>query len=296
MIDDNEEQTMNEDDVEVNVAEDEQDQKTTDQEQSPSDEQPIEVAETNEEEEEKPRPSKFQKRIDDLTRKQKEAERQRDEYYRVANQVLEENKTLRNKATQFGKFGSEEFSQRVDSQIAKAKADYKTAYEGGDADAIIEAQQRLIDATTAKQKVGQVKQATEQVAQQQQINLVPPPNSKAVDWASKNSWFNKDMVMTNAAYTVHDELMKQGVQADTDEYYNALDARLKNEFPHKFSSAPTEKPREKPPVTNVVTPAGNNVSNRSRKVRLSPSQVAVANRLGVPLEDYAKEFVALNKG
>ena len=285
------------DEVEVDVEEDKTEE-TTDKAQDSTDEVVEEVEATDEGSEKKPpRQTKFQKRIDELTKRQKEAERQRDEYYRVAQQVLDENKNLRQKASNFGQFGQQEFAQRVEAQVAKAKADYKQAYEEGNADGIIESQQRLMEATNAKQKVGQVKNAVTQVANQQpQVNLVPPPNSKAVEWASRNKWFNQDMIMTNAAYTIHDELFKRGVQPDTDEYYAQIDSRMKAEFPHKFSEAQAEKHRNQSVSNTVVTPAGNNLPNRSRKVRLTPSQVAVANRLGVSLEDYAKEYVALNKG
>jgi len=242
-----------------------------------------------------PSKTKYQRRIDDLIAKQREAERQRDEYYQVASKVLGENKELRKKAGDFGKFGSAEFENRINSDSESAKIAYKKAYEEGDADKILEAQQKMIQAETARNQIGQIKRAANQVAVEQDYNLAPPPNNKAVEWAGRNSWFNKDTIMTNAAYTIHDELVKSGVQADTDEYYSQLDNRLKSEFPHKFSDAQAEKPRESTVVQQpVVTPAGGKVSNKSRKVRLSPSQVAVAQRLGVSLEDYAKEFVALN--
>ena len=127
--------------------------------------------------------------------------------------------------------------------------------------------------------------------------LNAPPNTKAVEWASRNPWFNRDMVMTNVAYTIHDDIVRGGVQVDSDEYYDTLDSRLRRELPHKFSEEETDKPKETQKRVSqqpMVTPAGNQVANKSRKVRLTPSQVAVANRLGVSLEDYAKEFVALN--
>ena len=237
-------------------------------------------------------------RIDDLVARQREAERQRDEYFSVAQKVLDENKSLRQRAGDFGKFGSQEFENRVNAQSEAAKVAYRKAYEEGDADKIIEAQQQMIQAESARNNVGSMRRAAENIAQPSDFNLTPPPNNKAMEWANRNSWFNKDMVMTNAAYTIHDELLKSGVQADTDDYYNNLDQRLRTEFPHKFQSegdrANTPKETTKTVAKTVVTPAGNNVSNKSRKVRLTPSQVAVANRLGVPLEDYAKEFVSLN--
>lgn len=287
---------VKEEEIEVDLTEESeaddapvQENKAEDTEVEQLEETPVEA----EGEEKKPRSTKFQKRIDDLTHKQREAERQRDEYYNVANKVMEENKRLREQASQFGQLGSTEMEGRLNSQAEAAKAAYKKAYEEGDADAIVSAQEAMIQASTGRQQAAQVKRAAESIQNQSQIDLAPPPNSKAVEWANRNSWFNKDMIMTNAAYTIHDELMRSGVKGDSPEYYSALDARMQQEFPQKFSgTVTTEQPREKN-VNSVVTPAGNQAS-KSRKVRLTPSQVAVAKRLGVPIEEYAKQFIALN--
>ena len=102
--------------------------------------------------------------------------------------------------------------------------------------------------------------------------------------------------MTNAAYTIHDELIKKGVRGDSDAYYDQLNERIQQEFPHKFPSDEivTSQKKDSTVSSPLVTPAGNQSPRKSRKVKLSPSQVAVANRLGVPLEEYAKQFVALN--
>jgi hypothetical protein len=206
---------------------------------------------------------------------------------------MEENKQLREQATQFGQLGSHEMEGRLNSQADAAKIAYKKAYEEGDADAIVAAQEAMIQASTGRQQAAQVKRAAESIQTKSQIDLTPPPNSKAVEWASRNSWFNKDTIMTAAAYTVHDELMRLGLKGDSEDYYSALDKRMQQEFPQKFSgSVTTEQPRDRN-VNMVVTPAGNQ-SSKSRKVRLTPSQVAVAKRLGVPIEEYAKQFIALN--
>tara|TARA_Y100000401_G_scaffold4905_2_gene3419 strand:+ start:174 stop:1034 length:861 start_codon:yes stop_codon:yes gene_type:complete len=247
--------------------------------------------------EEKPKKqSKFQKRIDDLTHKQREAERQRDEYYKVAQQVVEENKKLREQAQSNIKFGAEEMEGRLKSEIESANKEFKKAYEEGDADKIMEAQQKMIEASTQKTKLEQVKQYSDpsNFDESSSPTVVPPPNSKAVEWANENPWFNKDMVMTNAAYTIHDELVKSGVQGDSEDYYSKLDERIRSEFPHKFPDGKTTHQKNNVSNQTLVTPAGNQASTKSRKVRLSPSQVQVANRLGVPLEEYAKQFVALN--
>jgi hypothetical protein len=296
------------DPLEINVAEDDKQEVSqvedeTNQEifgrqaaENTETEDVSEKAETTEAEE-TPKKGKFQKRIDDLTKRQREAERQRDEYYKVANSILEENKKLRDQAQSFTKFGATEMETRIESDIKNAETAYKSAYEEGDAEKIVQAQRKMIDAATQRGKLDQVKQASDPSNYESKVpDLVPPPNSRAVEWASRNPWFNNDMVMTNAAYTVHDELMKTGVTADSEDYYAQLDLRLSKEFPHKLSEDKTSQQKDSNVSNNqtVVTPAGNQVPHRSRKVRLTPSQVAVANRLGVPLEEYAKQFVALN--
>jgi Pyruvate/2-oxoacid:ferredoxin oxidoreductase gamma subunit len=249
-----------------------------------------------EEKQEKQKPTKFQKRIDDLTFERREAERQRDEYYNVAQRAVEENKKLREQAKNFSEIGTKEMEGHINSEIESSKEAYKRAYEEGDADKIIAAQQKMIEASTRRTDLNQLKQYSDQSRFDNDYaqSVPPPPNNKAVQWAGKNTWFNKDMVMTNAAYTIHDELIKSGIQGDTDEYYQQLDARIQQEFPHKFAS---EQMTEQKPTTvakTLVTPAGNQSPKKSRKVKLSPRPVAVAKRLGVPLEEYAKQFVALN--
>ena len=255
-----------------------------------------EVSEVKEEKEEKPKANKFQKRIDDLTFERREAERQRDEYYKVAQKAMEENKRLSEKAKKFGEIGTTEMEGRINSEMDSAETLYKKAYEEGDAEKIVAAQRKMIDASSRRSELAQLKQVSDQsqVDNAFDQSVPPPPNTKAVAWAGQNSWFNKDMIMTNAAYTIHDELIRQGVKGDTDEYYEKLDSRMQQEFPHKFVSEEKTDQKPKSVTQPIVTPAGNQSPKKSRKVKLSPSQVAVAKRLGVPLEEYAKQFVALN--
>ena len=295
-----EEEKVEDDNVEVDLDSEEK------EEESKKQPEPEVVPEVEAEEapaealvEDKPkRSTKFQKRIDDLTKKQREAERQRDEYYNVAVKTMEDNKKLRDQATQFGKFGTNEMEARIKSEIDGATSAYKAAYEEGDADKIIAAQTRMIDAATQRGKLAEMKQASDQSEKQQSLDqsIPPPPNTRAVEWAEQNPWFNRDMVMTNAAYTIHDELIKKGVRGDSDAYYDQLNERIQQEFPHKFPSDEivTSQKKDSTVSSPLVTPAGNQSPRKSRKVKLSPSQVAVANRLGVPLEEYAKQFVALN--
>ena len=254
-----------------------------------------EEAPSGETAEEPKKPSKFQKRIDDLVHKQREAERQRDEYYKVAQKIMDENNSLRKAAQEFSSTSVNEMEARIESDIEKAKSDYRKAYEDGDADKIIEAQDRMIKAASQNAKLDNMRSQAAPENYQPQEPIAPPPDTKALEWASRNQWFQKDMVMTNAAYAIHDDVVRSGVQASTEEYYDLIDQRIREEFPHKFQEEvqDTPSPARKGNVAQVVTPGGNE-SGRSKKVRLSPSQVAVAKRLGVPLEEYAKQFVALD--
>lgn len=270
--------------------------KEEDEAQAVVEEKPEVEEQEQEEKAEKPKTPKFQKRIDDLTYSMREAERQRDEYYKVAQKAMEENKRLSEQAKKFGEIGTQEMEGRIKSEMDSAENLYKKAYEEGDAEKIVAAQRQMIDASSRRSELAQLKQASDQsqVDNAFDQSVPPPPNTKAVAWAGQNPWFNKDMIMTNAAYTIHDELIRQGVKGDTDEYYEKLDTRIKEEFPHKFVSEEKTDQKPKSVTQTVVTPAGNQSPKKSRKVKLTPSQVAVAKRLGVPLEEYAKQFVALN--
>ena len=284
----NEEDIKDNDELEVEVEESEEETPKAEA-QVQDDVSGQELAESDEQPK---KSSKFQKRIDDLVHKQREAERQRDEYYKVAQKVMDENNSLRKKAQEFSTSSVTEMEARIEADMEKAKADYKKAYEEGDSDRLVEAQERMFKATS---KTGELDSMKRQAAPENYKELdpiAPPPDQRAVEWASKNSWFNKDSVMTNAAYAIHDEVVKSGVEISSDAYYNAIDRRMREEFPHKFQDEAQDTPSSN--RNTIVTPGGNE-SGRSKKVRLSPSQVAVAKRLGVPLEEYAKQFVALDK-
>lgn len=276
-----------EDKIEVEVPEEEN--------QTPAAEaDDAEVEAADESSEQPKKPSKYKKRIDDLVFKQREAERQRDEYYKVATRMIEENNSLRHKAREFSASSAEEMEGRVNAELEQAKAAYRKAYEEGDADNILDAQDRMMKANAQTMRLEDVKkQADPSNFEVQQPALTPPPDMKAVEWANDNPWFQKDKVMTNAAYAIHDEIVQQGITPEHDGYYDTINRRMREEFPHKFREGQPDTSSSNSSVTQVVTPGGNE-SGRSKKVRLSPSQVAVAKRLGVPLEEYAKQFVALD--
>ena len=276
---------MSEEEKEVEVVEESVETETVETEETPE----VEA----EQKAETKKPTKYQKRIDELTHRQREAERQRDEYYNVAKKVMDENNKLRQQSKSFSSISANEMEHRINADIENAKTAYKKAYEEGDADKIVEAQEKMVKAASQTSDLNKMKDyANPKNFEQQELPVVaPPPDQRAVEWATNKTWFNQDMVMTNAAYAIHDELVKKGITAESENYYEMIDRRMREEFPNKFGDTSTPKSTEH---STVVTPGGNQ-TGKSRKVRLTPSQVAVANRLGVPLQEYAKQFAALER-
>ena len=190
-----------------------------------------------------------------------------------------------------------EFGTRVDSQIEAAKQAYQKAYDDGDAEAMFEAQKNLSKLALDQAQLEQAKRrqearAEEPVEQQAQAQQPQPqpaqPDPKAEAWAQKNEWFGADQTMTYAAFGVHRQLIEdEGFDPQSDEYYNELDNRMRKEFPHKFA-APT-KGDTGPRVASAESTASRSKSTKGRRtVKLTPSQIAIAKRLNVPLEEYAK--------
>ena len=276
---------MSEEEKEVELVEESVETETVETEETPE----VEA----EQKAETKKPTKYQKRIDELTHRQREAERQRDEYYNVAKKVMDENNKLRQQSKSFSSISATEMENRINADIENAKTAYKKAYEEGDADKIVEAQEKMVKAASQTSDLNKMKDyANPKNFEEQELPVVaPPPDQRAVEWATNNTWFNQDMVMTNAAYAIHDELVKKGITAESENYYEMIDRRMREEFPSKFGGTSTPKSTEH---STVVTPGGNQ-TGKSRKVRLTPSQVAVANRLGVPLQEYAKQFAALER-
>jgi len=239
-----------------------------------------------------------QNRIKKLTEKYRKEERDRQEAVRLAQQLMEENKQLKGRVEKLDSGYLNEYGQRLEGQIASAKAAYKAAYESGDPDAMANAQEQIstlavqkqrYEAAKAKQRSAPQRQAQPQAqapAPQQQPKQVFQPDPKAATWAEKNKWFGEDRMLTSAAFAIHATLIEdEGFDPQSDEYYNELDKRLRVEFPHKFKSPNSGK-------SQAVAPASSSASRSTksgrRTVRLSPSQIAIAKKLGVPLEEYAK--------
>jgi hypothetical protein len=238
-----------------------------------------------------------QKRIDKLTRRYREAERREQAAVDFA-------KGLQKKYTDYEKkFDTadgnylKEFDARVNAQREQVKIKLKAAIEANDPNMIMEANDELTQLAVQKEKAKlqmadremRSKQLEEQKileveeAKTRKENVViPKPSEKAKDWATKNTWFGDDKIMTQAAFSIHEELVGSGVEVESDEYYNEINKRMKGHFPHRFV---VEQEQRKP--VQVVASAGRKQEGR-RTVRLTKSQVAIAKKLGVPLEEYAK--------
>jgi hypothetical protein len=242
-----------------------------------------------------------QKRISRLTEKYRKEERDRQEAVRVAQQLLVEKQQLESRLKQLDSGYLNEYGARIEAQIDSARRAYKDAYEAGDSDKMIEAQEALSRATTDQERYNLAKHRAQQrlQAESQQQQYVEQPqyvqtqqqqqpqvDPKAKTWAEKNSWFGNDEVMTYAAFGIHRKLVEEeGFDPQSDEYYTEIDRRLRSEFPNKFKTA-------KKSGNSQVAPAGSSASRSTkqgrRTVKLSPSQIAIAKRLNVPLEEYAK--------
>ena len=240
------------------------------------------------------------KRIKKLTEKFRKEERDKEESVRMTQQLLQENNNLKGRMKQLDSGYLSQYGAKVDAQLNSARRAYKEAYESGDSDAVVNAQEALSRATIdadrynvakhrADQRVAVAPQAGEQQAAPPPQQAAPPPRQedpKARGWAEKNTWFGQDEVMTYAAFGIHKRLVEEeGFDPMSDEYYSEVDRRLLSEFPAKLGGKKTGGGSQ-------VAPAGSSASriNKSgrRTVKLSPSQIAIAKKLNVPLEEYAK--------
>jgi len=243
--------------------------------------------------------SAVQKRIDRLTKKMRSAEREREEAINYARQVQGEAEQLRQRMDALDNNYVNEYSSRVETQVATAEQELARAIDLGDTNGVIESQRKLTSlalendrAQQAKMQQDRVRQQAEQQAQmaaeQPQQPQQPPkrPDPQAEQWASRNSWFGQDEAMTYAAFGIHKKLVEQdGFDPTSDDYYTELDKRMGNEFPHKLKSNGGSK---RPAQTVASGSRGSSGRSSGKKVRLTPSQVAIAKKLGVPIEEYAK--------
>jgi len=239
-----------------------------------------------------------QKRIKKLTEKYRQEERDREEAVRLAKELREENEKLKTQVQGSQQAHLTEYGARLDHQQNLAKQAYRDAHDRGDVDKMFEAQEMLSKISIEQERYRLAKQQQERVQVQRapeqqaapvqkpvQQERAPEPDPRAQDWASKNEWFGQDEVMTYAAFGIHRKLVEEeGFDPTSDEYYNEIDRQIRTEFPHKFAG---QKNGRSGQVASADTSASRKPTGR-RKVKLSPSQVAIAKKLGVPLEEYAK--------
>jgi hypothetical protein len=244
-----------------------------------------------------------QKRIAKLTRKMREAERQREEALTYAQSVKREKEEAVRKLSKVDKSYVSEFEKRVTTNLSAAKVALRNAIEAGDVDAQVAAQEQLALLSSESSQLGRLKTIEAEEAElSKKVNITPqqvrqpnnynniPTDEKAEDWASKNSWFGNDSAMTYTAFDIHKKLVEEeGYDPKSNEYYVEIDKRIRVDFPHKFDRLEGNTTERAKPAQNVASARRSAPTGRKNTVTLSPSQVAIAKRLGVPLEDYAKQ-------
>ena len=240
-----------------------------------------------------------QKRIAKLTRKMREAERQKEEAIAFAEATNRQKSDLEGRLSKLDKSYTSEFETRVKTNMAAARQALKTAIESQDVEGQIAAQEQIANLTMDGARLNAMKAAEAAKSQQKEVNVTPqqtraPAQSDpmAEAWASENAWFGNDSAMTYTAFDIHKQLVeKEGFDPKTKEYYDEVDARIRVEFPHKFDKVDGNTTERAKPVQNVASAKRSASTGRKNKiVRLTPSQVAIAKRLGVPLEEYAKQL------
>ena len=238
-----------------------------------------------------------QNRIKKLTEKYRQEERDKAEALRVSQELLDENKKLKERVQALDTGYLSEYGTRLESQTDAAKRLYKEAYEAGDSDKMLEAQQLISTIAVEQQRYNTAKARAEQQAkvpvqepekqQQSAAAPQPTPDPRAQEWAEKNTWFGDDRVMTSAAFAIHQQLVEEeGFDPKSDEYYTEVDSRIRKEFPHKFQAA--KKSGGAQVAAAAASASRSTAKSGRRSVKLSHSQVAIAKKLGVPLEEYAK--------
>jgi hypothetical protein len=244
---------------------------------------------------------KVQTRIDKLTKRLREAERREQAAVQYAQGVQKEAQQQAARSNQIDTGYVTEFADRVEAQMTQAKNELKQAMDLGDVDKQVEAQAKISRLSIEEERAASHKAQRERLQQEMQAQGVDPnqpqmpqqpmprqpmpprqPDPKAQAWAEKNEWFGTDEPMTLTSFSIHRKLMEEGFDAQSDSYYNEVDKRMRETFPHKFEQQVSP--------SQTVASANRAAPGKARKgsVRLTPSQVAIAKKLGVPLQEYAK--------
>ena len=244
---------------------------------------------------------KVQSRIDKLTKRLRESERREQAAIQFAQGVQTEQQKLQGKVKSLDTGYLTEFSTRVEAETAETKKALKAALDSGDIDQQVDANQKLARLAIEHERVKATQAQRERLKKEMEARGIdpnqpqmpqqpvqrpqqppPPPDPKAEAWASKNTWFGEDEPMTLTSFSIHRKLMEEGLDPTSDMYYNEIDKRMKDTFPHKFEQSST------PTQTVASANRGGPIKARKGTVRLTPSQVAISKKLGVPLSEYAK--------
>ena len=228
------------------------------------------------------------KRVWHDERRAKEAvEREREEAFNIAQRLLEENKSLKNRTVEYGK-------EAADRALAEARQQYKEAYEAGDSERLIDAQEKLTEAKFRLQNQVAEENALQQPEVDVQMQQQPPVrDTKVLAWQQRNPWFGQDEEMTSLALGLHEKLKRSGVSVGSDEYYERIDSTMKKRFPENFEDVQEEKTAETrtTKLSNVVAPATRTTG--SKKIKLSNTQMATIKKLGITPEQYVREVLKM---
>ena len=283
-------ETTNEDSVE-----------SKDSSEKPSEQSDVQTNEEKKEKELEQYSDGVQKRIAKLTKKWREAERQKDEALTYAQRVMQDKKAVDEKISKLEPGFMKSTEDSIVSGLESAKAKLTAAREAGDINAEVEAQTAISELAYKQAKFAEAKSQQEEIVKRRETEVRTPeinlnrqeaargtPDPKAETWASKNSWFGQDSAMTYTAFDLHKKLTEtEGFDPSSDEYYVEIDKRIRLEFPHKFDTMDVKETAK--PVQTVASATRSTKTGR-KTVRLTPSQVAIAKKLGVPLELYAKQL------
>ena len=250
-----------------------------------------------------------QKRIAKLTRKMREAERQKEEAIQYAQSIQQQAAKVRGQYTNLEGDYAKELADKIETGKIAARAALKEATEAGDVDKQVKAQEAIAKIAMEEQRLASVKtrnearraappppqnyaqMAQEMPTQNEIYNAAQQIDPKAESWSAKNTWFGTDNAMTYTAFDIHRRLVEEeGFDPSSDDYYSEVDKRIRLEFPHKFDTV--EQSTTSAPVQNVASAKRPAAKGRRKTVKLTPSQVAISKRLGVPLEEYAKQLAA----
>ena len=284
--------------TETPEVEAQQEQETEVVEQS---EEKVEAKKEPSEDELKQYSETVQKRIAKLTKKWREAERQKDEALTYAQRIMEDKKKSEEKLSKLEPNFLKTTEEGIKSGLESAKAKLAAAREAGDINAEVEAQTLISEYAYKQAKFVEAKAEQEEINKSRETEVRQPevnldrrqvaqgtPDPKAEEWASKNTWFGKDTAMTYTAFDLHKKLTEEeGYDPQSDEYYQEIDKRIRLEFPQKFA---TNEVKETAKPVQTVASAKRSTKSGRKTVRLTPSQVAIAKKLGVPLEEYAKQL------